>query len=207
MSVPLDPALLARIAPTELAPGEDPIARFRREVEAVSGVVTVTARGGVVDALESAVMEHWPGRVTLAADLDAYRDPLRERLVPRGIDADDYEVVARDRARAEATDVAVTGCVAAVAGTGSILTGGASGRGGALVAPHHVCLVESRRLFGGLLSLLRALPRIGAASGMALQSGPSRTADIEKTLILGMHGPKTVHVVVVDDGAPPDEAS
>ena len=75
------------------------------------------------------------------------------------------------------------------------------------MAPHHVCLVESRRLFGGLLSLLRALPRIGAASGMALQSGPSRTADIEKTLILGMHGPKTVHVVVVDDGAPPDEAS
>lgn len=205
--MPIDPAVLARIAPSELAPGEDRIARFRREVEAVSGVVTVVGRDGVVDALEAAVMEHLPGRVTLAADLDAHREPLRDRLVARGIDAADYEVVARDRVRTEATDVAVTGCVAAVAGTGSILTGGASGRGGALVAPHHVCLVESRRLCGGLLSLMRALPRIGAASAMALQSGPSRTADIEKTLILGMHGPKTVHCVVVDDGTHPDDAA
>ena len=201
----MDPALLARITPTELGPGQDPVERFRREVEAVSGTVTVVERDGAIDALEQAVMAHSPLRVTLAADLGGHRGPLADRLAERDLDADHYEDVAGNRGRIADTDVAVSGCLAAVAATGSILTGGASGRGGALVAPHHVCLVETRRLFPGLQALLRALPDVGAASAVALQSGPSRTADIEKTLILGMHGPKTVHVVVVRDGEPRGE--
>ena len=46
---------------------------------------------------------------------------------------------------------------------------------------------------GGLAEALRRLP---AGSMAAFQSGPSRTADIEKKLILGMHGPGVTHVII-----------
>jgi L-lactate dehydrogenase complex protein LldG len=95
-------------------------------------------------------------------------------------------------------DATVTGCLAAVAATGSIVTGGAAGRGGALVAPLHVCVVERRRFVDGLADLMRIVARLGGGSMIALQTGPSRTADIEKTLIIGVHGPKRVHVVLLD---------
>jgi L-lactate dehydrogenase complex protein LldG len=60
-----------------------------------------------------------------------------------------------------------------------------------------VCVLRSEQLLGGLQELLRALPRLGGGSLVALQSGPSRSADIEKTLILGVHGPRVAHVVLV----------
>lgn len=195
----IDPARLAAIAPTELRPGEDAVARFVAEVEAVAGTAEVVARGDAVDAAERAVLAHRPLRVVLTADLDARREALAGRLETVGVEVVHYEQA--DRATVAEADVAVTGCVAAVAATGSIVTGGAAGRGGALIAPVHVCLVERRRLFDGLLDVLRALPAIGVGSALSFQSGPSRTADIEKTLILGMHGPKAVHVVVVEGDA------
>lgn len=195
----IDGARLAAIAPTELRPGEDPVARFVAEVEAVAGTAEVVTRGEAAEALERAVLAAQPLRVVLAADLDGRRDDLEERLTAHGIDVLRYEDGVSDREALAAADVAVTGCLAAVAATGSIVTGGAAGRGGALIAPVHVCVVERRRLFDGLLDVLRALPAIGVGSALSLQSGPSRTADIEKTLILGMHGPKAVHVVVVDE--------
>ena len=197
-----DPALLARLAPTELRPGEEPVTRFVREARLVQTEVVVTARAGLVREVVAAVRAHGAQRVAVTADLAPARAEILTALRAVGVDAAPYEEIAHRRDLVRALDATVTGCVAAVAATGSIVTGGAAGRGGALVAPTHVCVVERSRLFGGLLALLRALPDLGAGSMMALQSGPSRTADIEKTLILGMHGPKAVHVVLVQEGPP-----
>jgi len=195
-----DPALLARLAPTELRPGEDPVTRFVREARLVQTSVEVTGRDRVAEAVVAALQAEGARRVAVAADVAPLRNEMAERLREAGIEAVRYEDVAPRRDELRTLDATVTGCLAAVAATGSIVTGGPSGRGAALVAPVHVCVVERSRLFDGLLSLLRALPDLGAASAVALQTGPSRTADIEKTLILGMHGPKAVHVVVVDGG-------
>jgi len=199
MTAAPDPALLARIAPTELRPGEDPVTRFVREARLVQTAVEVTTRDRLAAAVTQALRAEGARRVAVAADLAPLRYEMAARLREAGIEAVRYEDVAPDRDAVRDLDATVTGCMAAVAATGSIVTGGAAGRGGALVAPVHVCVVERSRLFDGLLALLRALPDLGAASAIALQTGPSRTADIEKTLILGMHGPKAVHVVVVVD--------
>jgi L-lactate dehydrogenase complex protein LldG len=190
-------AELHDLAPTELRPGEDRVTRFIAELEAVSGTVSRAGRDGLADAVRSALESVGAHRVALTADLGGGRAEVAAALREAGFDVAMYEDVAPDRSTARNLDATVTGCIAAVAATGSILTGGASGRAGALIAPTHVCVVEETRILDGLLATLRLAATTGA-SAMALQSGPSRTADIEKTLILGMHGPKHVHCVVLD---------
>lgn len=191
---------LAGVAPTELRPGEDPVTRFITEVEAVQGTVARTGPDGLVDAVRSALADAGARRVALAADLGVARARIATALLADGLEVRHYEAVARDRNVARNLEATVTGCLAAVAATGSILTGGSAGRAGALIAPVHVCVVEEGRILGGLLAVLRHASTLGV-SAMAFQSGPSRTADIEKTLVLGMHGPKRVHVVLLS-GAP-----
>ena len=139
--------------------------------------------------------EHGARRVALAADLGEDLDGITEAVLAAGIDAVAYGRAAAERDLLGALDATVTGCAVAVAATGSIVTTATAGRAAALIAPLHVCVV--RRLVGGLSDVLAAPP---AGSLFALQSGPSRTADIEKKLILGMHGPRATHVVLVEAG-------
>ena len=180
---------------TELRAGEDPYTRFAAELAAVSG----TCERCPVERIPAAVVQVLGSArlVALADDLGAFADPVRAALEAAGAEPVAYAEVAGDRERLGALEATVTGCALAVATTGSIMTTSGAGRAAALIAPLHVCVVASGQLVGGLAEALRTMPR--DVSLAALQSGPSRTADIEKTLILGMHGPGATHVVVADD--------
>jgi len=185
-------------APSELRPGEDPVQRFRAEAAAVATELHAVA---TVDTLATAVLailrEEGAVDVALADDLGDQREAIDGTLRDAGIAVAAYDDVAADRARAGALDATVTGCLAAVAATGSIVTSAAAGRSAALIAPVHVCVVPRGRIVSGLHALLDMGALSEAGSLFALQSGPSRSADIEKTLILGVHGPARVHVVIV----------
>jgi len=180
---------------TELRAGEDPYTRFAAELAAVSG----TCERCPVERIPAAVVQVLGSArlVALADDLGAFADPVRAALEAAGAEPVAYAEVAGDRERLGALEATVTGCALAVATTGSIMTTSSAGRAAALIAPLHVCVVAPGQLVGGLAEALRTMPR--DVSLAALQSGPSRTADIEKTLILGMHGPGATHVVVADD--------
>lgn len=95
--------------------------------------------------------------------------------------------------------VGVTGCDAAVAETGSLVLFSARGqsRTVSLLPPFHVALVERQKLFftlAGVLEAHRAL--LETSASCTVITGPSRTADIELTLTLGIHGPGRVAIII-----------
>lgn len=63
-----------------------------------------------------------------------------------------------------------------------------------------VVLVPPDRILPGLDELFAAV-REGMPSALAIVTGPSRTADIEQTLVVGVHGPRELHVVVLEGEA------
>ena len=95
--------------------------------------------------------------------------------------------------------IGVTGCDAAIAETGSLvlLAGAGRPRAASLLPPVHLAIVRRAdlRLSMGEYFAERAAA-IAAASSCMIVTGPSRTADIELTLTVGVHGPGKVIVVV-----------
>src|SRR4030095_11022022 len=103
----------------------------------------------------------------------------------------------------ENCDAAITGCELLIARTGSIVMSAAqnSGRTVSVYAPVHICIAYMNQLVYELKEGLQMLKEKYARelpSMITFATGPSRTADIEKTLIVGVHGPKEVFVFLVD---------
>jgi L-lactate dehydrogenase complex protein LldG len=102
----------------------------------------------------------------------------------------------RDQAEAE---VGVTGCHAAIAETGSLalLSGPGSSRTVSLLPPLHVALVRPQDLCFTMGEFFDShAAKIAEASSCTFVTGPSRTADIELSLTIGVHGPGRVVVIV-----------
>lgn len=100
-------------------------------------------------------------------------------------------------------DAAITPCEALVARTGSILMSStlSSGRRLAVFPPVHIVLAYADQLVFDLKDALKLMrERYGESlpSMISFQTGPSRTADIEKKLVVGVHGPKEVYVFLMD---------
>jgi L-lactate dehydrogenase complex protein LldG len=111
-----------------------------------------------------------------------------------GIDADARPATGDDR-------VGITGVFCAIAETGTlvVLAGADTPTASTLLPETHIAVVPSQRIVSGMeeaFALIRKergrLPR-----AVNLISGPSRTGDIEQTIVLGAHGPYRVHIVVV----------
>jgi len=102
----------------------------------------------------------------------------------------------------ESCDVGISACDALIAQTGSILVTALSAGGRALSAlpPHHVVVATRDQLFPDLPSAFRLLEKTYGAnypSFIGFITGPSRTGDIERILVLGAHGPKKLTVILI----------
>lgn len=100
-------------------------------------------------------------------------------------------------------DASITTCECLVARTGSMVlsTGTASGRTVSVYAPVHICVAFTHQLVYDIKDALQAIKekyRDNIPSLLSFATGASRTADIEKTLVTGVHGPKEVYVFLVD---------
>ncbi|MBT2558077.1 LUD domain-containing protein [Hymenobacter sp. ISL-91] len=109
----------------------------------------------------------------------------------------------------EQADAGLTSCEALVARTGSILVSGATGSGRRLsIYPdQHLVLARTSQVVADIVDALQLMQtKYGPGqlpSMMSLTSGPSRTADIEKTLVLGAHGPRRLALFLLDDAPAP----
>jgi L-lactate dehydrogenase complex protein LldG len=100
-------------------------------------------------------------------------------------------------------EASVTSCEFLVARTGSIMLSSVhQGRIPSVYAPVHVCIATTSQLVYDIKDGLTGLKnkyREFLPSLITLATGPSRTADIEKTLVVGVHGPKEVYCFVIED--------
>ncbi len=100
-------------------------------------------------------------------------------------------------------DVSITICESLVARTGSMVLSSAvsSGRTTSVYAPVHICIAKVSQLVYDVkdaLALLQKKYGDQMPSMISFATGPSRTADIEKTLVVGVHGPKEVYCFLLD---------
>jgi L-lactate dehydrogenase complex protein LldG len=125
-------------------------------------------------------------------------------LTQRACDALALPVLLTDRPydvnELESCDVGITGCDALVAQTGSVLvtSRSAGGRALSVLPPHHVVLARREQLVPDLPSAFELLQRGYAGnypSFISFITGPSRTGDIERILVLGAHGPKKLTII------------
>jgi L-lactate dehydrogenase complex protein LldG len=100
--------------------------------------------------------------------------------------------------RLDTVDSVVTGCALAIAETGTLVLDGSAAQGRrriTLVPDHHICVVRAPSQVVG--SVPQAMPRLDPTRPLTWISGPSATSDIELDRVEGVHGPRTLDVVIV----------
>lgn len=100
----------------------------------------------------------------------------------------------------DSCDVVVTGCALAIAATGTIVldTGVTQGRRILTLIPdHHICVVFAEQVVNTVPQAFAALDPV---KPLTFISGPSATSDIELIRVEGVHGPRTLDVLLVSDG-------
>jgi L-lactate dehydrogenase complex protein LldG len=110
------------------------------------------------------------------------------------------EVEARPTTGSDRLGVTGVFCAIAETGTMMLLSGAGAPTASALLPDTHVAVVPAGRIVDGMEEAFALIRRERGALPRAVNmiSGPSRTGDIEQTIVLGAHGPFRVHVIVVD---------
>jgi L-lactate dehydrogenase complex protein LldG len=137
--------------------------------------------------------------------LAAHRGELNEGITKRL--PENLEVLrvdeGYDKAALEACDAGLTECECLVAQTGSVCvtTYSSGGRALSVLPPHHIVVARREQLVSDLSAAYEGLAKRYATGGypsfMSFITGPSRTGDIERILVLGAHGPKKLTVLLV----------
>ncbi len=102
------------------------------------------------------------------------------------------------------SDTTITDCEALVARTGSVIVSSrqSSGRRASVFPDHHIVVARSSQVVADLkdaLQLMKVRYQDQLPSMITAITGPSRTADIEKTLVQGAHGAKEIYVFLIDE--------
>jgi L-lactate dehydrogenase complex protein LldG len=173
--------------------GRDEIVdRFAARVGEYRATVRRASAADAAEAIAAACREHSVERLGVPADLpESWLPSGVERVTDLGLHAGELD----------ALDGALTGSALAIAETGTIVLAGGEGQGRralTLVPDLHVCVVEEQSVVGSVPEGVLALEH-AAAEGrpITLVSGPSATSDIELSRVEGVHGPRTLVVVLI----------
>lgn len=186
---------------------ESLVASFTRQLTTLMGVVhRVPEDRAAVEQVLALVFSRGARRVLAWDDEHLQPRGLGEALRARGVVTESCLLPADPAERyvrlQELDDVVVgiTGAFGALADTGSIVAASGPGRGriASLLPPMHIAVVRAEQLATSIGAFFAANPRAtDVGSNVVIITGPSRTGDIEGTLVLGVHGPGELHVVLI----------
>jgi L-lactate dehydrogenase complex protein LldG len=159
-------------------------ALVRRGPAAEAGAMVAAAlqqRGAHRLAVPDGLPPAWLGRLPERLELVGDRPPLRAATL-------------------DALDGVLTGCAVAIAETGTIVLDAGPGQGRralSLVPDYHLVVVTADQVVAGVP---QAVARLDPVRPLTWISGPSATSDIELNRVEGVHGPRTLEVVLLDGG-------
>jgi L-lactate dehydrogenase complex protein LldG len=179
---------------------EDPPPRFIEELETLGGhgkrVESLQeARGYVLDLAQergATLLARWD--VEYLEELGA-DEPLREA----GVEVAVWRNVPDLREITGRADIGLSTATWAIAETGSLVLEHSPERGRSvtLLPPTYVAVLPADRVLPTVPEAIRRYPRNALPANVCFHTGPSRSGDIEMSLVVGMHGPGDVHVILV----------
>jgi L-lactate dehydrogenase complex protein LldG len=176
------------------SPGIDTSSLFVERVEDYRATVVRIATDQVAVRAAEFLNEHGIARLVLPPGLP-------ESWVPVGAELVDGSAASNEDL--ERADGVMTGCAVAIAPTGTIVLDGGPGQGRralTLVVDFHLCVVGVDQIYDGVPAAIRALgDRVRTRRPpLTFVSGPSATSDIEFRRVEGVHGPRTLVVLLVE---------
>lgn len=157
-------------------------------------LVRESSADAVATTIDAALAERGTRRVVAPAGLDpSWTANLTTELLTDGGFGDDQLSVSQ----LDAADGVITGCALAIAETGTLILDGSAGQGRrilTLIPDYHLCVVFPDQI---VADVPQALARLEATRPLTMISGPSATSDIELNRVEGVHGPRTLEVIIV----------
>lgn len=191
----VDPAALRAVLPEVGASPSAWLELFARKASALHATFEVLPSFDAVVA-RTAELAREGGWTRVATHGGPVSGPLAQRLGVPVLDVD----AGGDREELASCEVGLTECEALVAQTGSVVVTaqGAGGRALSVLAPHHLVVARREQLVPDLPAAFQLLAsRHGERwpSMVSFVTGPSRTGDIERILVLGAHGPRQLTIL------------
>ena len=210
-----------RVALSDVPPGETPdavaverdytrsevvshgeiVRRFVERVAEYKALVRQVEEGNLAQAIAEACVAHAITHLAVPSDIS---DAWVTECVRHGVELlrDDATHAALSYTQLDTSDGVLTGCALAIAQTGTIVLDGGAHQGRralTLLPDYHLCLVYEEQIVG---MVPEAIERLGDTARerrrpITFISGPSATSDIELNRVEGVHGPRTLEVLVV----------
>jgi L-lactate dehydrogenase complex protein LldG len=168
---------------------------FARRVADYRADVRLVAPGDVAGAIASACLERRARRTGIPTGIPAeWRPDSLDLVEDRGLTPRELDTL----------DGVITGCTVAIAETGTIVLAGGSAEGRralSLVPDLHICVIRSEQIVELVPEAIGILGDLVAKERRPLTfiSGPSATSDIELSRVEGVHGPRTLVALIVNE--------
>jgi L-lactate dehydrogenase complex protein LldG len=148
----------------------------------------------IARAIGSALSDRGARTVVVPAGLDpSWLGETQTGIRADGVSTEEQLSVAE----LDATDGVVSGCAVAIAETGTLILDGSADQGRrviTLIPDYHLCVVLPDQI---VADVPQALHRLTPTRPLTMISGPSATSDIELNRVEGVHGPRTLEVIIV----------
>jgi L-lactate dehydrogenase complex protein LldG len=198
---PPEPVIPRAYRQTDNAPRDEIIARFVERIGEYKATVRATTTVALPREIAMAVARHGVERLVVPPDLPT-------SWLPAGVTVlrDEPPFAPLTNETLDTADGVLTACALGIAQTGTIVLDAGPGQGRralSLIPDYHLCVVRAEQIVGIVPEAIAALAS-QSHRPLTFISGPSATSDIELNRVEGVHGPRTLEVLVVAAATGPE---